>query len=214
MQPITGERIAIILAILVIGTTLFFAGPPTRTVENNVVLPTKTKFGVVSKEDQADATLHLVAKKDIKAGSFLDIDILDGVLSESKEQVVARGQFGIEAEVTRNRDFFDPAWKFPFSDFGTFAGYAPDRKSEEGSDIDDGLVLGLRFSPFRTLYGTLAADILVSPNTAGVGVSAWLPSEHFGGVFSHWGVGYGHLWPTDSGSSSNIFYISFSVKDF
>lgn len=213
MQPITSERIGMILAIIVIGTTLFFSGPPTRTVGDNVVLPTKTNFDAVSKKDQADATLYLFAEKDIKAGSSLNIDILDGVLSESKDQAAARKEFGIEAEVTKNRAMLNPAWHFPFTDFGTFAGYAPDRDSEE-SDIDDGLVIGLRFSPVRVLYDTVAADFLISPSTAGVGVSVYPPSDYFGSVFSHWGVGYGHLWATDNGNSSNIFYLSFTVYEF
>ncbi len=213
MQPITTERIGAILAVLVIGFTLFFSGPPTRTVGDNVIIPTKTNFDSVSKKDQADATLHLYAAKDIKAGSALDIDILDGVLSESKDQAAARKEFGIEAEVTKNRALINPAWRFPFTDFGTFAGYAPDR-DPDNSDIDNGLVIGLRFSPVRALYDTIAADFLISPSTAGIGISIYPPSDYFGSVFSHWGIGYGHVWATDNGSSSNIFYLSFSVYEF
>ena len=214
MQPITGERIALALAIIVISATLFFASSPTRVVGDNVIIPTKTNFGLVSKPEQADATLHITAKKDIAAGKSIDIDVLNGVLSESKEQAKARSEFGIDAEVSRNRDFFDPAWKFPLSDFGTFGGYAPTRTTKEGSLIDGGFVAGLRFSPFRALYDVVAPDILLSPKTAGLGVSFYLPSDRFGGIFDHWGIGYGHLWPTDGGRSSNIWYLSFSTKSF
>ncbi len=201
------ERIAAILAIGVVAITLTFVTSAPRTVAGNVSVPTSSSFHLVGDNDQAAATLHLVFDKTVPAGTVLDMDVRDDVVSERPEQKDARAKAGITASVTRNRDLLNPNKDFPFGDFGTFAAYDP-------TGSDDHLTVGLRLSPLRILYGTTAADFLVAPHRLGLGLSFYAPPDLFGHVFSHWGLGIGRVWGFDDRPEATVGYLSFSTVTF
>jgi len=200
------ERIAACLAIIVVAATLFFVTSTPRTVAGNVTIPTSSSFHLVGERDQAAGTLRLRFDQSVPAGTVLDVDVRDDVLSERPEQREARAKAGISASYSRNRDFLDPNRDFPFGDFGTFAAYDP--------GADDHFTAGIRLSPFRVLYGTTAADALIAPHRLGLGLSFYAPPDLFGHVFSHWGLGVGRLWGFDDRPEANIIYLSFSTATY
>jgi hypothetical protein len=201
------ERIAAILAIGVVAITLTFVTSTPRTVADNVVIPTSSSFHLVGDNDQASGTLRLKFNQAVPAGTVLDVDVRDDVVSERPEQKDARAKAGISASYVRNRDLLNPNKDFPFGDFGTFAAYDP-------SGADEHLVVGLRVSPFRFLYGTTAADGLLSNHRLGLGLSFYAPPDLFGHVFAHWGLGIGRLWSFDDRPEATVGYLSFSTKIF
>lgn len=201
------ERIAACVAILVVAATLFFVSSTPRTIAGNVTIPTSSSFHLVGERDQAAGTLRLYFNQSVPAGTVLDVDVRDDVLSERPEQREARAKAGIAASYSRNRDFLDPNRDFPFGDFGTFAAYDP-------TGVEDHLVVGLRVSPFRVLYGTTAADGLIADHRLGLGLSFYAPPDLFGHVFSHWGLGAGRLWSFDNRPEATVIYLSFSTQTF
>lgn len=217
MSFVNAEKIAALAAIVVIGSTLFFAvhAPPSQ-VHGDVALPTKTNFGLVATKDQAHGTLHLKAVRAVPAGAELDIDVLDDRLSEKPEQKRAREAAGIDADYSINRALVEPSYHFPFDDLGTFAAYNPGGRSDpssQGRTYDDSLVVGLRASPCRILYGTIAPDFLIGAHEVGLGASFYAPVDYFGHQFVHWGLGVGRLWSLDQGRPGNVIYLSFSTHD-
>lgn len=198
------EKGLLVGALIVVGATFFFASAPARTVAGNVPIPTKTNFQLIKYAGDADGTVHFKATKPIPVGTEFDLDILDNQLSERPEDRSARENLGFNAKLTRNRGLLE-VYDFPF-DLGTWAGYAPDINSDSTFQV------GLRVSPCRFLYGTTAPDFLVSPDHVGVGVSLYPPPDLLGHTWSHWGLGYGHLWAAGDGDSSNVFYLSFSIQ--
>ncbi len=200
------ERIAALLAIGVVAITLTFVTSAPRTVSGNVLVPTSSSFHLVGDNDQAAATIHQVFDKAVPAGTVLDMDVRDDVVSERPEQKDARAKLGITVSVTRNRDFLNPNKDFPFGDFGTFAAYDP--------GAVDHFTAGLRLSPFRIVYGVTSADFLVAPHRLGLGLSFYAPPDLFGHVFSHWGLGIGRLWGFDDRPEATVGYLSFSTSTF
>jgi hypothetical protein len=214
----TDEKLAIVAALVVLGVTMYFAVAPVKTIANNVPIPTKTQFVLVKPKDAPNGTLHLHTTKPIPAGADLYVNVLHDALSETPAQKSARETAGLDAEYTRLRPFFVPVEKFPFSDWGTFAGARFGSRYIKGSDggtADDRIVVGLRAAPFRLLYGTLAPDLLIAPHDLGLGISLYAPPDLCGGSFDHWGLGAAHLFSTShAGGSSNLIYLSFSTFDF
>lgn len=201
------ERIAACLAVIVVAATLLFVSSTPRTITGNVVIPTSSSFHMVAEKDQAAGTLRLRFGQAVPAGTVLDVDVRDDVLSERPEQREARAKAGISASVARNRNLIDPNRDFPFGDFGTFAAYDP------GADSDH-LTVGLRLSPFRILYGTTAADALIAPHRLGLGLSFYAPPDLFGHVYSHWGLGVGRLWGFEDRPAATVAYLSFATQTF
>jgi len=206
---------SIALIVIVIGVTLYFAAAQPRVPASEVAIPTKNDFMFVAPKDAPNGTLHIHTTKDVPAGSDMLIDVRNYGLSESPAQKQARAEAGVQADYVRNRVFFDPAPDFPTTDFGTFAAVRTGHKFHGFNNDDGELVVGLRASPVRLLYGTVAPDFLVAPYDLGLGVSFYAPADLWGNRFNHWGVGAGRLWSTaHNGLCSDIVYLSFSTKDF
>jgi hypothetical protein len=213
------QKIEIILAavaVLVIAATLYFTSTPARSIAGNTLIPTASNFLLSLPKDSASATLHLRTEKPLEAGRSLDIDIRNNSLSERPAQTAARAAAGLDATVERNRAFVDtnPAASFPFGDFGTFAGVRTSGKAS-GSGTDAGnFLVGIRISPVRLLFGTVAPDLLAAPDDIGGGVSLYLP-DTMGPALGHWGLGVGRLFSTRGGlGSSTLLYLSFSSYSF
>jgi hypothetical protein len=210
--------LAIVAAIL-LAATIYFGTATVRTVDGNVEIPTKTNFVVVEPKDAANGTLHLHTTKPIPAGNDLYVDVLHDGLSERPAQRTARTSAGLEATYTRNRALVEPIAGFPFGDWGTFAAVrtgpsAPGIEDTSAGTDSGRFVVGLRTSPVRLLYGTVAPDLLLAPHDLGLGLSAYAPPDLWGGTFDHWGIGVGRLYSlARGGSASTIAYLSFSTWD-
>lgn len=224
MFGIDSGKLLLVLALLVIAGAFYLVSQPVRTVAGNVAIPTKNDFVFLAPKDAANGTLHIHTTKPIPAGADMYIDVRHNGLSERPEQRKAREDAGVNATYIRDRPFFDPAYDFPFTDWGTFAGLRTGGVDSGGTDdtgtaptstFDSRFVAGLRVSPFRLCFGTLAPDFLLAPHDVGLGLSAYAPPDIFGARFDHWGIGIGRLFSTsESGRTSNCVYLSFSTKDF
>lgn len=205
---ITNERVALVAVLVVISSTFFFLAAPQRSTADNNNISTSTQLHLWGKKDGASGTLKIKTTKTIMAGTDLLIDVDNNVVSEPKKQTAERERIGVDLSYQRNRSFIDPAYSFPFTDLGAFAAVIP------SSSVDD-LVVGLRTSPVRLVYGTFAPDVLFAQHYVGVGLSMYAPQDIMGGVFAHWGIGAGHFWSVGDKNdevSANAIYISFSTK--
>lgn len=208
----TSERLAIVILIAILAITYFFVNVKPSSLNGENVLPTSSSFQLLAGKDDARSSVKLQTSQVVPAGTILTFDERNGVFAEKPEQTALRKTLGITLAVERNRPFIDAAYHFPFSDLGTFAGFkAEGARSKTGSDHDDSFVVGLRTSPCRLAFGILSPDLLASRYDVGAGLSVYLPPDILGSAFAHWGIGYAHLWPLDSGREDNIFYLSFST---
>ena len=88
---------------------------------------------------------------------------------------------------------------------------------EGGRGTDGGAIAGgLRVSPVRLLWGTVAPDIVVTEDWAGAGASAYLPRQIVGNAASHFGIGAWYGVPYGSsdrdGPAGWCFGLSFSIR--
>ncbi len=94
-------------------------------------------------------------------------------------------------------------------DVGTFGGYrATDGQTEPFS-------VGLRVSPVRLFYGTVAPDLALAQDWAGAGASFYLPAELVGRTASHIGIGAWYGIPfngSDRDGPAWCYGLSFSIR--
>ena len=213
-------KIQIVLAViiaLVLAATIYFGRTTARSVAGETILPVSTDFSFFLPETAADATLHLHTDRPIPAHADLFLDLRHGVLSEQPKQTAARESAGLVATVTQNRGLTQ-ATGFPFGDWGTFAalrtGTSVPGLGSTGDSNDSGrFLVGLRSSPLRLLYGTVAPDLLLAPYDAGVGLSFYAP-DLWNKNLAHWGIGFGRLFSlARGGTSTNVAYLAFSTWD-
>jgi hypothetical protein len=208
MGFLNGESSTVLVILAIVGVTFFFVtSKPANSINGNVNIDTKTQFQAWRKDGDAAGTVRFKATKDIPAGSEFELDIYNNQLSSSPEQRDLRAKLGIVAREDRNRGGIT-TYNPPF-DLGTWAGYAPEAKNEDKSST---FQVGVRIAPIRVLFDTIAPDALISSDHLGVGLSLYPPPDIVGDFWTHWGIGYGHLWPTSGGNPSNVFYLSFSTK--
>lgn len=93
------------------------------------------------------------------------------------------------------------------NDFGTFAGYRPSARQTD----DDTFEVGIRYSPIRLLYGTIAPDALLSRDSAGVGLSFYPPEQYVGTFFHHLGLEFGYM-ASLSGNSGPGYVVGLSFS--
>lgn len=204
----TTDKLLALAAAVIVGATFFFVSAGPLSTAGFTAVPSKSQFVLYSDGDTADGLLTLKATKDIARGSTFRFAVNDNVLSEKPDERKARIDAGFDATQTRTRSLLQ-SWDFPY-DFGTFAGAAPSARGPQGESST--FQVGLRVSPARFLYGTIAPDLLVTSDHFGVGLSLYPPPDLMGHSWAHWGIGYGHLWPTSQGAASNLFYLSFSTQ--
>ena len=185
-------------AILVaVAATLWFNMTPAATLNGKDIIPPKTQFHMLRTGDQVDGTVKVTH---VPSGDSFTTDVSSGQFYQDPEQ----GESGKwNTKILRDRYMIDPGL-----DIGTFAG-AYMGGSTEGHDA---MAVGIRYSPVRLLYGTLAPDLLATSDAAGVGLSLFPPPDYFGHAWNHVGIGFGRLWDYDGGQSDNIGYLSFSTR--
>jgi hypothetical protein len=112
----------------------------------------------------------------------------------------------LEARVTNDYYFYSPGL-----DLGTIAGF---RGGARGSDGDT-FAVGVRASPARIFYGTVAPDIVLTQDWIGLGASAYLPANVVGDAWSHVGAGAWYGYPTRGESYGDpgwVVGISLSIR--
>lgn len=77
-------------------------------------------------------------------------------------------------------------------DLGCFAAYKPSGR-DSGEYDDESFQAGLRYSPIRLLYGTIAPDALITEDAAGVGISFYPPARYVGPRWHHLGIEIGWM---------------------
>lgn len=70
---------------------------------------------------------------------------------------------------------------------------------------------GVRVSPCRLFYGSLAPDVVLSDRTAGVGISLFPPTRWVGQPWDHVGVGAWYLVPLGSGRPGGALGLSLTI---
>jgi len=194
-----GEIVAIIAAVAILGGVVFFVSATPRTVNGENAIPTKTAVSFIAEKGQADATIKVSS-----GGNDWLFDLSDGQLREPPDQAAKREAAEFRITQINQRPIIAPAYNFPFDDFGAFAATGAKR----------GTVAGIRASPARLDFGIKAApDILIGTHDIGAGISLYAPGGILGPWSRHCGVGFGHLWATDSGDSANVFYLAFSTHN-
>lgn len=186
---VTGEHIGAGVLLVVVVGTLWLVRAPHATVDGKVVIRPTNVPALIRHDQEVDAALtitHQLTGDTFKADYFL------GNLYWTPE---TRDSGVWKVDYRHYRYLIDPGF-----DVGSYAGYC------------NGFEVGVRVSPVRFLYGTVALDGLIGANGAGVGVSLFPMPEYFGKIWSHVGLGYGREMAYTDDSSSNAFYLALSTR--
>jgi hypothetical protein len=182
-----------------IALTFWLASTPPPTINGEVLIPEKHKnVHLIRHKDEVDGTLEVIHKP---SGDKFKTDFVDNNHYQQPSQKDS-GKWG--TSLSRDYYLIDPGL-----DWGTYAGWASDHKRDHG---DSDFKVGLRFSPARLLFGTVAPDLLIGSDAAGVGVSVYPPKSFFGGGWNHVGIGVGRVYDYDDHDPSTLYYLGFSTR--
>lgn len=180
----------------IIGTTILFHRPA-PSLAGAAPVPTTTSFHFQPAKEKADGTLTV--ETDLGRTTAF---VANGRVYQNDEQRAAGRAAGVKLTYNRDRNLWEPT-----IDAGCFASYW----KLDATDIDR-FQPGVRLSPVRFLYGTVAPDALVTSQGIGYGVSVYLPTEYFGyAFFDHIGLELGRLHAFDGSGSAGVFGLAFSV---
>jgi hypothetical protein len=175
MERIVGIGIAAFVA----WTILF--NPPTLT------LPPGTKevahhiaTGIMRESNDVDETIKISDEKGIDLGHLF---IRDGRMLEPTSPAEPNK---FSTERTEYRYLIDLR-----SDIGVWSG------AFLGSGETNRIQYGLRYSPTRLLYGTVAPDLIVGEEAAGLGISVFPATDRCGRFWLHTGLGAWYVIPYD-----------------
>ncbi len=189
----SGEYGAIFILVGIIGLTVFFSAPA-GSIAGKDAVDTTSAFHLVRREYQTDGVLVVHGRDGALLGEF---GLVDNQLYETPAQA-RDGQ--IVATLRRDYYLLDPSF-----DLGTWAGYCTQEFDGERTDI------GLRYSPIRLLYGTVAPDIIAGEESVGFGFSVFPPARLVGNRWRHLGIGAWYAAPYDGGDPGLVFGLSFST---
>lgn len=168
---------------------------PTRNGEK-LIEPEHKNVHLIRHKGEVDGTLKITHKP---SGDQFSTDFYDNNHYELPSQA---GSGVWDPQLSRDYYLIDPGL-----DLGTWAGYTG-RHGDSRDDFD----VGLRYSPARLLFGTVAPDLLVGTKEAGVGISLYPPKSVFGPGWNHLGVGIGRLFDYHDSGQSTAFYLGFSTR--
>jgi hypothetical protein len=176
-----------------------FHAPASTVADKNEVPATAPRFHWWRSPDEGDGTLTLKGSLDGRVGH---ITIANGLPYQPKPGSIDDIP-DLKMSFTEDVDF--GRWNY---DFGTYAAY---RRPKGGNT--DPFQVGVRFSPARILYGSVAPDLVLSRSTFGVGASFYVPKK-FAGQWSHLGLGAWYTYPlagtSRAGSPAWAYGLSFS----
>ncbi len=199
------DRLSLGALVLFLGATWWFGthGGDSPDITGTVAVPTKVELHLVKRSTDADATTVITRLSD---GEQLHLyrKHFGGIRADPKDidKMDANGKRVWAVTDTSHYGLLDPGF-----DLGTFAGYTHWHQRHRLSEFQ----VGIRVSPLRLLYGTLAIDGLITGQGAGFGFSAYLPPSLVGEDFAHLGVGVGRLYAFQHGQVGNTAYLSFSA---
>lgn len=184
-----------VLAYLLIST--FWAktaAPP--TLGDSTAVPTTNDLQLIAPKDHGDGLLQIRSP-----GGAASLTVSRGWVYADADQRAAAKSAGYTFAYTRYRFLWDADL-----DAGAFGGMWSGTPSFQS---------GLRLSPVRLLWGTLALDALVTHEASGAGISIYAPAGTLPWAWAdHVGLEVGQLWPFAGGASSRVLGLSFSIRPY
>jgi hypothetical protein len=197
-----------IMPLLIIGFLIFTfyynSRPPAKMGDRKIITPTLEAPKLIRDEGVVDGKVKITH---VKSGDTLLFDYYDGyfLLPPGQDKLPADE----DGEPKWKLDYTKPTyWIDPRLEAGAYAGYLDGNKT--GTDINS-FDVGLKLSPCRFFFDSTTADILVSNQAAGLGVSFYPSPLRFGQVWRNVGVGYGRVYTYDDDKQRNLYYLSFSA---
>ena len=202
---------------------------PDKKDQVPVPITQTTYTGVRSNDDKPQAELELVSPHgDHRAFSIY----ADGVLWQDLDQSIPRTRE--DAGIHLGTPFSEPEstppidsdkdggkWQVSYiihrypidytTDLGCWIGFRNGVHNGSNGSTSPWLDCGLRLSPCRIGWGTIAPDLLASPNQAGVGISFYLPPQTVSSFWQHIGVGLAYC-ADYHGGSGWMPYCSLSTR--
>jgi hypothetical protein len=189
------ETIGGIALFLFIAVTLWF-NTPASSVNGQDPVETTAAFHLLRKDQMADGRFVVRDSAGALLGEY-------GIVGSQLFQTPAQARDG-HLEVSLVRDYYLAEPNF---DLGTWAGYIP----VDDPDVDH-FQVGLRYSPCRFLYGTLAPDLAVSQDALGIGCSFYPPAQFVGPYWRHLGLGVWYVAPFADHDLVCLYGISFTTR--
>jgi hypothetical protein len=191
---------SLVLVVLGVFGALVYTGSKGRAPDKGsqtALKPTdETYLGVRSHDDRPEGTIEITGP----SGDPWSMSLYaGGVPYQERGQISGKPGWTYKYTIHRYPIDYD-------ADLGAWAG-----ARVGGTDGESGLDIGLRFSPVRFLYGSLAPDLLVSPKQAGLGVSLYPPAQTVGYKWQHFGLGLGYVADYDGGHGW-IPYLALSTR--
>lgn len=203
MKP---EQIGLGILLLIILSFVVLGRPPSSVNGLTPVKENAPRFHLTKEKGNGEGTYDFTVPGTLE----------DGATTRTGSFVLYRGKLwenekapsNFKASFTPDYYFFDPEL-----DLGTFGAYR-----SNSSDDTSAFQAGLRYSPARFLWGTVAPDLIVSADVAGAGFSIFPPPKFFGGWWQHLGLGIWYSVPlgddTAEATSDWMYGLSFSTRDF
>lgn len=190
-----GEYTWAVIAIAFLALTFWFAHAPTPSIHGDIAVPTETHFHLWGTSDNAD-------------GSYQIRD--NGTLVRAfhvRDNRVSELPHGPDAEGHHYATVYDRDLYLGKSglDLGAWTGYGRLGEARHWQT-------GARYSPARFFYGTLAPDLAVSQDAAGIGITAFPPADYLGPFWSHLGLGVWYVAPFDGSNPGPVYGLSFSTR--
>lgn len=163
-------------AVIIVIIGFLVSAKPASSLSNKVVVPQTTpSYHWWRGPDDGDGTYSFRGDLNGRVGRYV---VRHSVLHQPKpgspDEIPT-----LSAEFSPDRYFGE--WNY---DFGTFGAY---RRASTGTSTD-AFQVGLRFSPARLAFGTVAPDLVLSKDCVGAGLSVFVPEE-YSGQFAHFGLG-------------------------
>jgi hypothetical protein len=179
---------------------------PAPAVGGDTPVPTTTHFNAFATPEQPDGDLTLSWTTRDENGSTVhhsaSADVRHGRVYQSDVQRKASDAEGLTLHYDHTISFADSN----NLDIGTVAGFA-------GLSSLSRFQVGIRYSPCRLFFGTVAPDALITRDAVGLGVSVYLPPSAYPEL-SHFGLEVGRLVPTHASTKpANFIGGAFSIYD-
>lgn len=191
------------LVILVVSFFYFSVGKRAPDIGDRATTPIDetTWTGIRAKGDKPDATIT-VQTSDGLTWTFYRYP--GGLQYEDKPQLARQSREQV-VQYTIHRYPID--WH---TDLGLWVGFRVRETTTDNPKGDVGLDAGLRISPVRLAWGTIAPDVLISPRQIGVGCSVYPLAQSVPPFYQKFGVGLAYLADYRGGSGWSP-YLSLST---
>jgi hypothetical protein len=194
----TGEHVGAALLIGVVILVVALQSPPSSINGLKAIKEETSHFHVLRGKGDADGTVTIKGTVSGERGSFV---LDEGQIFENPKDL--------------NKDYtlsFTPDNYFidPHLDIGTWAGY----RSSHSPDVPS-FETGIRYSPVRIGFGTVAPDLVFNDKLVGAGISVYPPTRVVGNFWRHIGLGAWYTVPTHSDSDVGpgwCYGLSFSTR--